>query len=254
MKRFSQALAESGRPAGIPLPILFAMSGVGLAIVAFLLLSTIQGLGAESPAPAIDEGTAVASSLTRSLVPASTPTTPSHRDTPTSTVTPSPTASDTPMPSPTASATRTLTPRPTSTATTSPISVLAPLRTLGENSGASGYQGLEISGLSAGGNVLRLHGTVRMPANRYPDQYWEIQWASLSVIDDIGISVIDKRIHWYTVDDTRHTEDAYDIVAQWQLPTDTQCRFWIRLLAVAGGRSEAWYGQFDVSELAVSCQ
>ena len=253
MKRFSEALAESGGTPRIPLPLLLATSTMGLAIALVLLISTLPGIGAEAPGPALAEATAAAIALAETRVATATAR-PTRTAMPTPTSTPSLTSTNTRLPSPTPTATRTATPRPTATATESPITLLSPLRTLRENGGASGYQTIEVSGLSAGGNVLRLHGAVRLPRDRYADQYWEVQWASSTVIDDIGLSAIDKRIQWYAVDDARHTEDAYEIIVQWQLPTDARCRFWVRIVAVAGERSEQWYGQFDASDLGANCE
>jgi len=131
--------------------------------------------------------------------------------------------------------------------------VRKPLREDTKGKGDAGYREIKITGLSAVGSTLRLHGTVRMPPVRYADQYWQVSLVGDEVVGKMGLSPDDARIRWYVVDGLDHREDATGQLTKWQTAKDS-CRLWIRLVARAGSRQETWYGLFDLRSLGVKCE
>jgi serine/threonine protein kinase len=233
----------------------FALAGIAVVVVAGVIWIRSGGLTNDHPSPTF---TIMSSPTHRPILPTLTrtpePTRPTHTPRwPTLTHTPEPTKpTQTPktptltQPSPTCTP-----PQPTSM----PIStgMIVPEQMEVSGAGESGYQLIRITGLSVAGGVLRLHGTVILPKDRYSDQVWMVEWAGDDVIGKLGLKVTDPRIVWWNVSGQHMKQDASNILVQWSPPQDVNCRVWVRLVAQAGSRSEKIYVLFDLRRLGVRC-
>ena len=198
---------------------------------------------APSPTPASPTVTLV----TPSQTPKATATTrPTDTPSPTATATTRPTLAPTPTPTAKPTATRTLVPPPGGV---SPVSLFR------DGQGQSGYQGVQLTTLSATGNMLCLSGRVVRPKQRYEDQYWIVEWVGDDVVTKLGIKPTDKIVKWTLVDNNNsHKEDASGELTRWRASENVNCRVWIRLVAIAGDRREKMYALYELRSLGVHCK
>jgi len=159
------------------------------------------------------------------------------------------TATSEPVNSPTPAATR----RPTLAHTRPPQKALVPSATISPEEPGAKFQKVSIQSLSYSGGMLRLTGTVRMPYDRYPDQWWQVRWVGDEVVGGLGLKVTDQRIDWHPVTGDYRYEDADGVLAEWEPSPNTHCRVHIVIVTTAGQASDRFYATFDLQPILPGC-